>query len=156
MTEPDIVAEPGKHDIVVTTEFEAPRDLVFRTIIDPDLIPGWWGPARLITTVDKMDARPGGGWRYVQVDTDGSAHAFHGVYHEVSPPHRLVLTFEYEGEPGHVSMETIALDDLDGRTLMTDTSIFQSVEDRDSMLAEGAVEGAIETVQRLAALLAKG
>ena len=73
------------------------------------LIPQWWGPARFTTTIDKLDVRPGGSWRFVQRDAAGNEYAFHGVYHEVVSPERIVDTFEFEGMPGHVSLETTTL-----------------------------------------------
>src|SRR5262249_29830583 len=102
MTKPEYTIEPAKQEIAMTRTFEAPRDLVFKTMTDPSLIPQWWGPRYLTTTVDEMDLRPGGRWRYLQRDPQGSEHAFHGVYHDIAAPERLVFTFEYEGVPGHV------------------------------------------------------
>jgi uncharacterized protein YndB with AHSA1/START domain len=102
-----------------------------------------------------MDARPGGQWRFVQRDTAGHEYAFHGVYHEVRSPERIVDTFEFEGTPGHVSLETCLLEETGGRTKMTGRSVYQSVEDRDTMLEAGMEEGVLETMDRLAELLAK-
>lgn len=154
MSKTAVTAPAARHDIVLTREFDAPRDLVFRVYTDPRAIPNWWGPRRLTTTVDRMDVRPGGAWRFVQRDADGSEYAFHGVYHDVVPPERVVTTFEFEGMPGHVAMETTTLEDLGGgRTRLTTTSVFQTVEDRDGMVASGMEEGATESMDRLAELL---
>jgi len=154
MSKAVLTVEPARHDIVLTREFDAPRELVFKTYTDPQAIPNWWGPRRLSTTVDHMDVRPGGTWRFVQRDADGNEYAFHGVYHEVVPPERLVATFEFEGMPGHVVLETARLEDLGGRTKLTTTSVFQTVEDRDGMVASGMEEGATESMDRLEELLA--
>src|SRR5438128_12053369 len=78
-----ILAEPGKQEILITREFDAPRELVFKACTDPKLIPQWWGPRYLSTEVDKMDVRPGGQWRFLNRDAEGNEYAFHGVYHEV-------------------------------------------------------------------------
>ena len=102
-----------------------------------------------------MDVRPGGVWRYVQRDAAGNTYAFHGVYHEVRSPECIIDTFEYEGAPGHVSLETLILEDLGGRTKWTARSVFQTVEDRDAMLKSGMEEGVYETMDRLAELLGK-
>ena len=102
-----------------------------------------------------MEVRVGGIWRFVQRDDRGSEFAFHGVYHEVTPPERLVYTFEFEGTPGHVLLESVKFEDAGGGTRLTDTSVFQSVEDRDGVLESGMESGAIETMDRLAELLAK-
>ncbi|HKF18474.1 MAG TPA: SRPBCC family protein [Candidatus Dormibacteraeota bacterium] len=154
MTKPDYTIEPGKQEIVMTRTFDAPRDLVFKTMTDPHLIPQWWGPRYLTTTVDEMDLRPGGRWRYVQRDPQGNEHAFHGVYHDIAAPERLVLTFEYEGVPGHVMLDTVTLEELDGKTRLTDQSVFQSVADRDGMVQSGMGSGATEMMDRLEELLA--
>jgi len=151
----DVVAEPGRHDVVITRVFDAPRDLVYRVVTDPEQVPHWWGPEGGRTVVDEMDVRPGGRWRYVDTDDDGNEYAFHGIYHQVTPPECLVYTFEFEGMPGHVMMETITFEDLgDGRTRLVDLGVFQSVEDRDGMVASGMESGARESMDRLAAVLA--
>ena len=154
MTKTEFIAEPGKQEIVITRVFDASRELVFKTSMDPNLIPKWWGPRSLTTTVDKMDVRPGGVWRYVQRDSDGNEFAFHGVYHEISPS-RFVQTFEFEGMPGHVLLEICTFEDIDGKTKLTEKSVFESIEDRDGMLKSGMEEGAKETLDRLAVLVEK-
>jgi len=150
-----IRAERGKPEVVMTRVFDAPRDQVFRAHLDPDLIPQWWGPERYTTVIDKMDARPGGSWRFVQTDAAGNSYAFHGVYHDVLSPERIVDTFEFEGTPGHVSLETATFEETGNRTKVTYRSVFQSVEDRDEMIREGMEEGALETMDRLAGLLGR-
>lgn len=154
MNESTWTIEPGKQEIIMTREFDAPRDLVFETITDPDLIPRWWGPRRETTKVDEMDVRPGGRWRYVLSDPEGHEFAFHGVYHDITAPEGMVLTFEYEGVPGHVLLETVTLEEVDGRTKLTDQSVFQSVADRDGMVQSGMETGATEMMDRLGELLA--
>ncbi len=149
----NLTAEPGKQEIVLTEIFDAPREEVFRAYTDPRLIPRWWGPGNLATTVDAMDVRPGGIWRFVQRDADGNEYGFFGVYHEVAPPERLIYTFEYEAMPGHVTLETVTLEDLNGRTKVTDRVVFQTVEDRDATLASGMREGAAESMERFAEIL---
>ncbi|MQA78720.1 MAG: ATPase [Streptosporangiales bacterium] len=151
-----VTAEPGRHDIVITREFDAHRDLVFDTFTDPEAVPLWWGQTGSNTVVDVMDVRPGGRWRYVEKSDDGAEYAFNGVYHQVKPHERLVYTFEFEGMPGHVLLETIDFVDLgDGRTRLVDTSVFQAIEDRDGMLQSGMESGARESMDQLAALLAE-
>jgi uncharacterized protein YndB with AHSA1/START domain len=153
-----ITAEPGKQEIVITREFDAPRELVFKAFTDPQLIPQWWGPRNLSTEVDKMDVRPGGEWRWINRDAEGNAYAFHGVYHEVLAPERIIDTLEFEGLPetGHVSLETLTLEELPGgRTRLTSHSVFQSAADRDGMLQSGMEAGVEDTYDRLAELLKK-
>lgn len=150
---PTTLTTPSDREIVMTRLFDAPRELVFKAYTDPKLIPQWWGLRSLTTTVDKMDVRPGGVWRFVQRDSDGNEDGFHGVYREIASPERLVYTFEWEGMPGHVSVETVTFDEDDGKTKVTATSVFDSMEDRDGMLQSGMEAGAVETWDRLAELL---
>jgi uncharacterized protein YndB with AHSA1/START domain len=153
MTKMNLVAEPGKQEIVITRIFDAPRGLVWQAYMDPGLVPRWWGPRSLTTSVVEMDVRPGGRWRYIQRDAGGNEFTFFGVYHSISPPERLVFTFEFEGMPGHVLLETVTLEDLDGKTKVTDRTVFQSVEDRDGILASGMEEGTAESMDRFAEVL---
>src|SRR5690242_11330333 len=153
-----IIAEPGKQEVVITREFDAPRELVFKVFTDPELLPQWWGPRYLSTIVEKMDVRPGGQWRFIQHDDQGNEYAFHGVYHEVLAPERIIDTFEFEGLPetGHVTLETMRLVELPGgRTRLITQSIFQSAMDRDAMLQSGAESGVNETYDRLSEILEK-
>jgi uncharacterized protein YndB with AHSA1/START domain len=140
----NVIAEPGTYEILMTRDFNAPRELVFKALCDPKLIPQWWGPGKYKTVVDQMDVRKGGIWRYVQRDDDGNEWAFHGVYHDISAPDRMVYTFEFEGMPGHVLMETVTFEEHDGKTRLTDSAVFQSVADRDGMLQSGMESGASE------------
>jgi len=152
----NINAEPGKQEIVISRAFDAPRELVFKAVTDPNLIPQWWGPRYLSTEVDKMDVRPGGQWRFLNRDAQGNAYAFHGVYHEVLAPERIIDTFEFEGLPetGHVTLETMKLEALPGgRTRLTVQSVFQSIIDRDATLQSGMESGVNDTYNRLEELL---
>lgn len=153
MAKNHLIAEPGKQEIVMTRVFDAPRELVFEVYTDPNRIPEWWGPKVLTTIVDRMDVRPGGIWRFIQHDPDGNEYGFHGVYHAVEPPERFVYTFEFEGMPGHVLLETATLDEQDSKTTMTVQSVFQSIEDRDGMLASMTEAAADEIWDRFAELL---
>jgi len=153
MTKTNIIVEPGKQEIVMTRIFDAPRERLFKAYTNPDGIPQWWGPRYLTTTVDKMEVKQGGLWRFVQVDPDGNEHGFHGVYHDIVSPERIVQTFEYEGAPGHVLLETVTFDEQDGKTKLTTQSVFQSVEARDGMVQSGMEEGAVELMDRLAELV---
>ena len=153
-----ITAEPGKQEIVITREFDAPRELVFKTVMNPELLAQWWGPRYLTTIVDKMDVRPGGQWRFINRDSEGNEYAFHGVYHEVQAPERVIDTFEFEGLPetGHVTLETMRLEEMPGgRTRLIAQSVFQSVIDRDATLQSGMESGLKDTYDRLEELLEK-
>lgn len=138
----------------MTRMFDAPRELVFKAYTDPTLIARWWGLRQNTTLIDEMEARPGGKWRFVERDPDGQEFAFHGVYHDVVAAERIVQTFEFEGMAGHVVMETSTFEDVGGKTKVIAQSIFQSVADRDGMVASGMEYGAEEGYQRLDELLA--
>lgn len=154
MSKLTVVVEPGKQEIFMTRMFDAPRELVFKAYTDPTLIARWWGLRQNTTLIDEMEARPGGKWRFVERDPDGQEFAFHGVYHDVVAAERIVQTFEFEGMPGHVVMETSTFEDVGGKTKVIAQSIFQSVADRDGMVASGMEYGAEEGYQRLDELLA--
>lgn len=152
----DIIAYPGKQELFITREFDAPRELVFKAFTDPDLYKQWIGPWELTTEIDVFQSVSGGRWRYIQKDPEGNEYAFHGVNHEVLPPERIIGTFEFEGLPetGHVILQTLKLESLpDNRTRMIDQSVFQSVEDRDGMLQSGMEIGVNESYQQLDELL---
>jgi len=155
MPKRSLVAEPKQHSIVATTIFTAPREIVFKIMTDPETIPLWWGPRSCTTTVDKMDPWSGGSWRYVVNSPKGDEWAFHGVYHTIEAPLRNIFTYEYEGLPGKVSLESTMYEDHDGGTLVTPTSVFQSIEDRDEMMQSDWQEGENEAMDRLEELLAK-
>ena len=148
------ITTPTDREIHIERVFDAPRDRVFAAFTDPALIPDWWGPRDTTTVVDQMDVRAGGSWRFVIRDADGSETGFRGTYSEVTPPERIVQTFEWEGMPGHVSVETATFEDLGDRTKIVTTSIFHTTEERDGMLGSGMERGMNETYARLDELLA--
>jgi len=153
MGKTQITAEAGIPQIVITREFDAPRELVFRAYTDPELIVRWLGPRELTTRYERHEPRDGGRWRYVSTDAQGNEFGFHGVFHGDPSPDATVQTFEFEGVPGHVAMETLTMVERDGRTLVRTVSSFQSVEDRDGMVASGMEHGVHESHERLAELL---
>ena len=149
------VTTPGDREIHVERVFEAPRERVFAAHTDPALIPEWWGPKGTSTVVAEMDVRSGGRWRFVIRSADGSETGFRGVYREVVDPERIVQTFEWEGLPGHVSVDTATFEDLGERTRVISTSVFHTPEERDGMLGSGMEGGLNETYERLDELLAR-
>ncbi len=155
MGKTQIIAEPGVPQIVITREFDAPRELLFRAHIDPDLYVQWLGPRRLTMTIDRFDVRDGGSWRYISRDTEGNEYGFHGVFHGTPTPDAIVQTFEFEGAPGHISLGTVTFEERDGRTLLRQNTVFQSVADRDWMVASGMAEGVNDSMERLDELVAR-
>lgn len=153
-----ITAEPGKQEIVITREFDASRELVFKSFTDPKLYIRWLGPREITMILETFEPRNGGMWRYIHKDKDGKEYAFHGVYHEVTTPERIIDTFEFEGLPekGYVALETVRFEDLPGdRTKVTSQAVFQSVADRDGELQSGMERGVKESYDRLDELLEK-
>lgn len=151
----EYVIEAGKQEFTVTRVFNAPRELVFKAFTDPKLLPQWWGPRYLTTTVEKMEVRPGGSWRFVQRDTQGNVHPFRGVYHDVVAPERMIATFEYEPVAGHVSLVSATFESLGDSTRLVQHQVFESVDDRDGMVGAGMQKGSDESMDRLAELLEK-
>ena len=155
MPKTEYVIEAGKQDITSTIVLDAPRELVFKAYTDPELFARWWGPRRYKNEIDKFESRSGGSWRVVQVGADGTRHGFRGVNHDVVAPERICATFEYEGFPRHVALQTATFEALGNKTRLVAHIVFESVMDRDGMVASGMQEGADESMERLAELLAE-
>jgi uncharacterized protein YndB with AHSA1/START domain len=155
MAKTEFIIKPGTQEIVMTRVFDAPRDLVFKAMMDPNAITKWWGPRDHWTKVDKMDVRPGGAWRFINGDSSGNEYGFQGFYHLIDAPTKVVETYEFEGAPGHVGLVTMTLEEVDGKTKLVEQSLFPSVEDRDAVVQSGMEKGATETMDRLAELLAE-
>lgn len=137
--------------------FDAPAERIFNAYVDPEQVPHWFGPAMLTTTVDHIDPRLGGTWRFVLHAADGGEYGFRGEFREIDRPTRLVSTFEFEGMPGQVKVDSLTLDKRDGKTRATAVSRFESKEERDDGLSDGDMEsGARESWNRLAALVEGG
>jgi len=151
-----VTAEPGKQELFITREFDAPRELVFKAHTDPELYGQWVGPNGMTMTIDKMDAFTGGSYQFAH-ERDGHKYTFHGVYHEVLAPERIIGTFEFDGLPetGHVIMGTTKFEDLgDDRCRLVHQSVFQSVADRDGMIQSGMERGVKDGYEKLDVILA--
>jgi uncharacterized protein YndB with AHSA1/START domain len=146
--------EPGSHALHLEREFDAPAELLLRAHTEPDLLAQWIGPRRLQTRVERLEPRDGGRWRFGQWGEDGVEHWFHGVFHgDPSVENGIRQTFEYEGAPGQVMLETQTFHERDGHTLLRATSVFSSVEARDGMVAAGMQEGTEDGYARLDELI---
>ncbi len=147
------VEAQGEREIRGERVFNAPPEKVYAAMTDPELIPQWWGRRKDTTIVEELDVRVGGRWRFVSEGPDGK-HGFSGVYRELEPPSRVVQTFEWDGMPGYISVDTAELEDLgDGRTRVISTSTFHFGEERDGMLSSGMEIGMGESYDRLEELL---
>jgi uncharacterized protein YndB with AHSA1/START domain len=155
MADVQITAPDGLPEVVVTTELDAPRDLVFRAYTEPGLLARWLGPRRFTIAVERYEVRDAGRYRFVHRDADGNEYGFHGVFHGEPTPEAMVRTFEFEGAPGHVALEKLELEELDGRTYVRTTTVYQTVRDRDATLQSGMEQGIRESFERLEELLAQ-
>ncbi len=150
----EIIAEPGMPQILINRGFEAPRELLFRAFTEPELLTQWLGPRSLTMQIDRFEVRDGGTWRYLHVEADGTEYGFHGVFHGTPSLDGIVQTFEFEGAPGHVALETMTFEEQDGGTLVRQNSVFQSVAARDAMIESGMETGVTEGFDRLDELMA--
>ena len=147
------ITTPSDREIRIERVFDAPRDRVWRAFTDPTLIAQWWGRGNQLV-IERMEVERGGHWRFVE-HGPGGVHGFEGRYREIVPPERLVQTFERDGMPGHVAVETATFEDLgDGRTKVVNTSLFHTTEERDGMLQSGMEQGLNESYAALDKLLA--
>lgn len=147
------VTLPSDLEIKMVRTFDAPRALVFEAHSKAEHVKHWWGRGNPLDC--EMDFRPGGGWRFVEHTPDGEKYAFRGEYREIVAPERIVQTFEFEGMPGQVCVETLELTEADGRTTVTSVTRFDTKDERDGMVSSGMESGARESYDALAAYLAK-
>ena len=152
-----VTAEPGKQELFITREFDAPRELVYKAHIDPKLYVQWLGPHGYEMILETFEPVSGGKYRYIHKDKQGNEYGFHGTFHEMSEE-LMIQTFEFEGLPerGHVVLDTMRLEELPGnRTRVVIQSVYQSVEDRDGMVQSGMETGVREGYERLDDILAE-
>ena len=148
------VTTPTDREIRIERVFAAPRDRVWRAMTDPALIAQWWGRGNKLV-IEKFEPTRGGHWRIVEHGPEG-VNGFEGRFREVTPPERIVQTFEWDGMPGHVIIEHVTLEDLgDGRTRIVNVSLFHTTEERDGMLNSGMEVGLNESYAALDEVLAR-
>jgi uncharacterized protein YndB with AHSA1/START domain len=148
------IGKHGEREIRIERIFNASRERVWAAITDPAKVAQWWGGGGM--TVERMDVRRGGYWRFVGPGSTGM-EGFGGRYREVTPPSRIVQTFEWDGMPGHVSVETAELEEMsDGRTRFVCVSTFHTSEERDGMLGSGMEGGLNLSYAALDEVLAAG
>jgi uncharacterized protein YndB with AHSA1/START domain len=155
MTGMEIVAKPGMPQVLVTREFAAPPELLFRAYTEPDLLAQWLGPRELDITVNHLDARHGGRWQYTHTDARGERYSFHGLYHGTPTPEQIVQTYEFDRQPGMVYLNTITFERRGDRTVMRQNTVFPSVEDRDGYVRAGMEKGLHVSMASLDALVAR-
>jgi uncharacterized protein YndB with AHSA1/START domain len=151
-----ITAQPGSPFIDIERSFDAPLDLLFRAHVEPELLKQWLGPARYEMTIEEYEVRDGGRWRFTHHDdSTGNAYGFHGVFHGDPSTAGILQTFEFDGAPGHVSLDALTFEPNGGRTTIRIHSVYQSVEARDAMIESGMEGGVNEGYDRLDALVSQ-
>lgn len=147
------ITTPGDREIRFEREFDAPLDKVWQAFADPVLVAQWWGRGRPMV-VERMEFRRGGYWRYTMPGSKGESQSFGGRYREIVPRQRIVNTFEWDGMPGYVGIETAEFTDLGGgRTRLVATSLFHTTEERDNVMKSGMEQGANDSYAALDRLL---
>ena len=147
------ITTPADREVRIERIFDAPRDRVWRAFTEPDLIKQWWGRGNQLV-IERMEVERGGHWRFVEHSEEGE-FGFEGRYREVTPQDRLEWTFEWDGMPGHVCVDSVVFEDLgNGRTKVINTSLFLTNEDRDGMLQSGMETGLNQSYAALDRLLA--
>jgi uncharacterized protein YndB with AHSA1/START domain len=151
---------PTDEQIVIARDFDAPRHLVYRAYTTPDLVRRWFHAKRGTVTVADIDLRVGGTWRYAMVTDSGEEVAFHGEYRELVPDERIVTTEVYEGapepDPGDEVVNTVTLEEVEGRTRWTLVIQCPSREVRDAIIDSGMEAGlqdALDLLEELAGSL---
>ncbi len=154
MNETKFTVEPNIQSLTIERTFNASAVKVFNAFVDPDKVVKWWGGKSYTTNIEVFEPKAGGSWRMSQGDGNGE-FGFHGVFHEVASNERIIWTFEFEGLPekGHALMETMYFTEQDGKTTVKSVSVFQSVADRDGIVASGMEEGSRAAYDALAELV---
>ena len=143
-----VTTTPSDREIRIERIFKASRERVWKAMTTPELLAQWWGRGNKIV-IERYEFARGGHWRFVEHSQQGT-DGFEGRFREISPIDRIVQTFEWDGMPGHVMIETMTLDDLgDGRTRLVSLSLFHTTEERDGMLHSGMEGGANESYAAL-------
>jgi uncharacterized protein YndB with AHSA1/START domain len=151
----EVIADPDKPTILTRRVLDAPRALVFEAWTKPEHLKRWLGPRELTWVVCEVDLRVGGGYRWVQRAPDGNEYAFHGEYREIVRPERIVSTFVFDLMPDAEALETLTLEERDGKTTATTLTVHKTIQARDGHLAGRMEEGMIDGYERLDALLAE-
>lgn len=148
-----VITTPSDREIHIERVFDAPRERVWRAFTEPQLLAQWWGRGNRLE-IERFELERGGHWRFVEHSAQG-VHGFEGRFREVTPPDRLVYTFEWDGMPGYVTVESATFEDLgDGRTKVVTDALFHTTEERDGMLSSGMEGGLNESYAALDRLLA--
>jgi len=143
------VTLPTDEQILITREFDAPKQLVYKASTTPELVKRWWSGRRGAMTIAEIDLRVGGTWRYVMEAEGGFEVAFHGEYREIVPDERIVNTEVYEGMPDGEALNTVTFTEADGRTTLAALVQHSSREHRDAHINSGMESGMQEGMDLL-------
>jgi uncharacterized protein YndB with AHSA1/START domain len=144
-----VVTLPTDTQILITRDFDAPRELVYKAWTTPELIKRWWSGDRGEVTSVEVDLRVGGGWRYVMTANGGFEVAFHGEYREIVPNQLIVSTEVFEGMPDAAALTTNTFNDVNGRTRLTMLVEHSSPAHRDAHINSGMEGGMQEAMDHL-------
>jgi|SRR4051812_39393691 len=148
-----ILTTPSDREFRMERTFNAPREKVWKALTEPELLKQWWGRGNPLT-IERFEFVRGGHWRFVE-HSDHGDHGFEGRYREIVPVERMVLTFEWDGMPGYVVVNTLTLEELPGaRTKLVGTSLFHTTAERDGMMNSGMEGGANQSYDALDRVLA--
>ena len=147
------ITTPSELEIVLTREFDAPRELLWQTYTTPGHIKRWWGCNQSTLTTCEVDLRKGGTWRNVLSIGEGQEWGFHGVYREICQPERLVYTQIFEPMPQHPALVTVTFTEHNGKTILQEVILYESVEARNGHLASGMEEGVTQSFDKLDGVL---
>jgi uncharacterized protein YndB with AHSA1/START domain len=143
------VTLPTDEQILITREFDAPKQLVYRAYTTPELVKRWWSGGHGEVTIAEIDLRVGGMWRYVMVANEGYEVGFHGEYREIVPDERLVSTEVFEGMPDAEALDTLTFTEANGRTTLTLLVEHSSKEHRDAHINSGMEAGMQKSMDAL-------
>jgi uncharacterized protein YndB with AHSA1/START domain len=150
-----IVNKEGK-TVTMDRVINAPRELVWKAYSSSELISQWWGPREYETVVDTLEFKQGGKWRFVhRKEETEEEYGFHGEYKEINEPAKIVWTFEWEGMPGHVLIETITFEDMGEKTNVISVSQYEDIKDLEGMVNMDMESGATQSMDRLQELVTK-
>jgi uncharacterized protein YndB with AHSA1/START domain len=148
------VTLPSDREIVLKRVFNASARLVFEAFTKPELVKRWWGLKHQTMSVCEIDLRPGGAWRFVLLEQSGVEFGFRGVYREINAPEQLVHTYIFEPMPQHDALVTVTFEEINGKTLITESILHKTKEARDGHVQSGMEAGAAESLERLDEVLA--
>ena len=147
-----INAEDGRHDLVITREFDLPLELLFKAFAEPNIVEQWMG-----TKVVKLESKKHGSYQFETADAKGNVgFKANGVIHEFSPNRKIIRTFEMENAPFGVQLELLEFEKItDDRSKLNMRTIYESVALRDQVLQLPFAQGINMAHNRLQEIVSK-